>query len=480
MATGDSFFGGNPNDNKRMKSGILRTIAGKLGIDKAIAYSSGARIFQALAGVVSIFFIAAFLTGDEQGYYYTFASILAIQIFFELGFTDIMTQYVAHEAAHLKLNGDLRYEGEERYRSRLTYLIHFCLKWYLVIAIAFFIVVNIVGFVFFSSYGTEGAEINWKMPWLLLSFSTSIKLLQSPFTAIFSGLGKVKEMMQISFYQQLVIPVSQWVLFACGLKLYVVGIGSMLGALIWFVFILRSELKDLFLNLFREKVTEKISYFKEIFPYQWRIAVSWISGYFIFQLFNPVLFATEGPVVAGQMGMTLNVMNAIQALVLSWQNTKVPAYSAWIEMKQYKQLDKVFNQTTRQVMLICSSLLAIMFAGVWFLRVTHMGFRDSELGSRFLDYVPMAILFIPYLVNQMVNSWAIYLRCHKQEPYLITSIAGGVLQCLSVFTVGKIFGLYGIVIGYATIAMVLFPVNYFIFKRKKHEWHQDGVSLAGN
>ena len=236
-----------------MKSGILRTIAGKLGIDKAIAYSSGARIFQALAGVVSIFFIAAFLTGDEQGYYYTFASILAIQIFFELGFTDIMTQYVAHEAAHLKLNGDLRYEGEERYRSRLTYLIHFCLKWYLVIAIAFFIVVNIVGFVFFSSYGTEGAEINWKMPWLLLSFSTSIKLLQSPFTAIFSGLGKVKEMMQISFYQQLVIPVSQWVLFACGLKLYVVGIGSMLGALIWFVFILRSELKDLFLNLFREK-----------------------------------------------------------------------------------------------------------------------------------------------------------------------------------------------------------------------------------
>ena len=463
-----------------MKSGIIRTIAGKLGMDKAIAYSSGARIFQAFAGVISIFFIATFLTGDEQGYYYTFGSILAIQTFFELGFTDIITQYVAHEAAHLQLEEGLRYVGEERYRSRLTYLIHFCLKWYLVISVAFFVVVNIVGFVFFSTYGTEGVEVKWKLPWLLLSLSTSISLLISPFAAIFRGLGRVKEMMQVSFYQQLVIPVSQWILFACGLKLYVVGIASMLGVLIWFVYVLRSELKNLFLNLFRGEITDRISYFKEIFPYQWRIALSWISGYFIFQLFNPVLFATEGPTVAGQMGMTLNVLNAIQALVLSWQSTKVPAYSAWIEMKQYKQLDKVFNLTTRQVMLICSGLLTIMFTGVWFLRVTHLGFRGSELGSRFLDYAPMAILFIPYLVNQMVNSWAIYLRCHKQEPYLVTSIAGGVLQVLSVFILGNHFGLYGIVIGYATIALVLFPVNYKIFRNKKYEWHQDGVSLAGN
>ena len=461
-----------------MGQSLARTIAGKLGIDKAIAYSSGARIFQAFAGVISVFFIAAFLTGDEQGYYYTFGSILAIQTFFELGFTDIITQYVAHEAAHLHLRDDMTYEGEEKYQSRLTYLIHFCLKWYLVIAVAFFVVVNIVGFVFFSSYGTEGAEINWKWPWLLLSFSTSVKLLQAPFSAIYTGLGKVKEMMQITFYQQIILPVSQWIMFACGLKLYVVGIGSLLGVLIWFLFVFNSNLKDLFLNLLRGQVTEKVSYFKEIFPYQWRIAVSWISGFFIFQLFNPVLFATEGPAVAGQMGMTITVLNAIQALVMSWQNTKVPVYSAWIELKQYKQLDNVFNRTTRQVMLICFSLLSIMFAGVWFLRIKHLGFRGSELGSRFLDYAPMAILFVPYLLNQMVSSWAIYLRCHKQEPYLITSVVAGILQCLSVFLLGRNFGLYGIVIGYAAITIALFPANYWIYLTKKREWHADGA-VAG-
>ena len=176
---------------------ILLRVAHKIGMDGAIAYSSGARVFQAIAGIVSIFFIATFLTGEEQGFYYTFGSILAIQVFFELGFTGIMTQYVAHEVVHLKQTEDYQYEGETRYISRLSYLVRFCLKWYSVIAFLFFIVVNAVGIVYFNRFGTTEGIVNWKAPWLLLSFSTAIKLFQSPFTAILTGLGKVKEMNKI-------------------------------------------------------------------------------------------------------------------------------------------------------------------------------------------------------------------------------------------------------------------------------------------
>lgn len=61
-------------------------------MDGAIAYSSAARIIQAVANLLTIFFIATLLSSDEQGYYYTFASVVGIQVFFELGFTGIMTQ----------------------------------------------------------------------------------------------------------------------------------------------------------------------------------------------------------------------------------------------------------------------------------------------------------------------------------------------------------------------------------------------------
>lgn len=86
----------------------------KLGVDKSIAYSSGARVVQAFTGVASILFIAQFLTKTEQGFYYTFGSIIAIQIFFELGLTNIITQYVAHEASHLKWTDSTHLEGRQK------------------------------------------------------------------------------------------------------------------------------------------------------------------------------------------------------------------------------------------------------------------------------------------------------------------------------------------------------------------------------
>jgi len=452
---------------------IIKSAAKKIGIDGAIAYSSAARIFQAVAGVVSVFVIASFLTGPEQGYYFTFNSILAIQVFFELGFTGIMTQYVAHEVVHLNLNEEFIYEGKERYKSRLAYLVRFCLKWYTFVAALFLVIIIIVGLIYFGRFASPNDNVNWQGPWYLLSFSTAVKLFQSPFTAILSGLGKVKEMNAISFYQQLIIPLTQWTLFACGLKLYVVGISSLLGVIVWWVYVLKTQLWRILFNLLKEKITETISYMKEIFPYQWKIALSWISGYFIFQFFNPVLFATEGAVIAGQMGMTIQVLNAIQGFALSWQNTKIPRYCGLIEMRKYNELDTLFYKTIKQMICVCLVILFICYSMIVLLRVTRFTVGNTVFADRFLDYFPMTLMTVSVIVNQFVSSWATYLRCHKKEPYLINSVVMGVLCCLSTLILGKYFGLYGITIGYASLCLfVSLPWGYLIFRTKKSEWHE--------
>lgn len=450
---------------------IIKSAAKKIGMDGAIAYASSARVFQAIAGVLNIFFIATFLSGEEQGFYFTFGSILAIQVFFELGFTGIMTQYVAHEAAYLTLEDSATYQGPERYKSRLTSLIHFCVKWYSVVALFFFVIINVVGFFYFNKFGQTQGTVEWKLPWLILSLGTALKLFQSPFTAIFTGLGKVKEMNKITFYQQVIVHVAQWVLFACGLKLYVIGIASMLGVIVWFLYVASTDMLKIFIGLLKGEVTERVSYMKEIFPYQWKIALSWISGYFIFQLFNPVLFATEGAVIAGQMGMTLSVLNAVQAFAMSWQNTKVPKYSVLIELKQYKELDSLFNVTLKQMAMVCGSLLILTLGVVWFLRTTQLTIGNSILGDRFLDYFPLIMMIIPVFLQSFVNSWATYLRCHKEEPFLVNSICNGIACLLSTLILGNLFGVYGITIGYCAIQLLFFPWGYYIFKTKKELWH---------
>lgn len=449
---------------------IIQSLAKKIGMDKSIAYSSGARIVQGFTGVASVFFITSFLTGVEQGFYYTFGSILALQVFFELGLTGIMTQYVAHEASHLTLNNS-DYEGEEKYKSRLSSLLSFCVKWYSVISVIVFIFLMIVGYVYFNKYGVSHDNVDWQAPWILICVGTAIKLFQSPFNSILMGLGFVKDMSKAGFYQQIILPAFTWIGLACGFKLYVMGFGYLLSVIYWQIFIHRQGLTKILINLWRNKITERVGYMKEIFPYQWRIALSWVSGYFIFQLFNPVLFATEGAVVAGQMGMTLQALNAIQTFSFSWLNTKVPLYSKLIALNDCVQLDALFKKTLKQMSSICAFLLLAFYLFVFILRITQFELNGTVFGYRFLDYIPMVLMMIPVFLQQFTASWATYLRCHKKEPFLMNSIVGGILCMLSTIGFGNLYGLYGITIGYCAITILMFPWGYWLYYSNKKKWH---------
>ena len=117
----------------------MKKLINKLGIDKAIAYSSAARIVQAGSNIVTIFFLAKYLSQEEQGFYYTFGSLVAVQVFFELGLTNIITQFVAHEYAYVTVEND-----KSIYKSRLSSLLHFCIKWYFYLSILLFFILIIV------------------------------------------------------------------------------------------------------------------------------------------------------------------------------------------------------------------------------------------------------------------------------------------------------------------------------------------------
>ena len=448
----------------------LRKLASKIGIDKAIFFTSLARIIQAAGGVISILFVARYLTGEEQGFYYTFGSIVAIQIFFELGLNGIITQYVAHEASFLHWDSKHIIAGEQKYLSRLSSLLHFCVKWYLAFAGALLATLILVGFVFFGKYGNH-EDISWRIPWILLAVGTALNLLLAPVLAFIEGLGKVKEVAKIRLYQQTIGLLIVWTGLALGAKLYVSGLNCLVAVSLIASILCFGNFRKLLTYIWRIRLTDKVNYRREIFPYQWKIALSWVSGYFIFQLFNPVLFATEGAVVAGQMGMTLAALNGIQSLSLSWITTKVPLFSGLIAQRNYTQLDKIFNLTLKQSVSINGLFLLVMLLGIFIIRHFHIVIGGMDLGNRFLPYLPMILMMIPLFVNQFVNSWATYLRCHKQEPFLVNSIVAGILCCLSTVLLGKYFGVLGITGGYCFITCAMSFWGRWIFVTKKREWH---------
>ncbi|SMG16804.1 lipopolysaccharide biosynthesis protein [Fibrobacter sp. UWB13] len=445
----------------------------KLGVDKAIFYTLLSRGLSISTALFTVFFIAKNLSPEEQGFYYTFGSIVALQVFFELGLTGIITQFVAHEASHLKLNSEYRMEGEEKYRSRLSSLLKFCTKWYLVIAILVFIALGIFGSIFFSKYSAEHKDIEWFLPWILLAVGTAFNLLLSPITAFLEGLGKVKEVAQLRFVQQIVHPIVVWGGLSIGGKLFVSGADAFVRVFIVVIIIAKSPFFKILKNIWNDFGSEAVLYMKEIFPYQWRIAVSWISGYFIYQLFNPVLFATEGARVAGQMGMTMAALNGLHALTQSWINTKVPRLSGFIAQKDYKNLDLLFGKTMKQMMLIGTSCLIAFIVVIYAIQKMDFMLFGIHIGDRFLPILPLSLMAWAIWTMFPINCWATYLRCHKKEPLLLNSVVVGILCCISTITFGNLYGVYGITIAFALLRFVSLTWINYIYRHKKREWHND-------
>ncbi len=450
---------------------LIKKGANKFGIDGAITFTLLSRVIQAGGGVVTLIFIAKNLSTVEQGYYYTFGSILAIQIFFELGLSGIITQFVAHENANLIWNDRSSFRGSAESSSRLSSLLRFTVKWFGVIAILLLFGLLISGYFFFGEFGKNDTFVEWQNPWIILSITTSLSLMISPILAFFEGLGQVKEVAKIRLFQQIVQLSLVLIFFSMGFKLYSSPVAAILAFAIVPAWIVLSSKMKLLTFVWEKKDKWKVNYLSEIFPFQWKIALSWISGYFIFQLFNPVLFATEGAIVAGQMGMTLTVLNSIFSLAFSWISTKVPMFSRLIAQKDYKQLDGLFNTTLVQSLVLNILALSLFFVIIFIFRYFDIKLNGKNFADRFLPLLPMFFMIIPIMLNHIIGSWATYLRCHKKEPMLLQSIVMGGLCCASTVGLGHYFGVMGITMGYMILTIASFVWTYFTFSIKKNEWH---------
>lgn len=451
-------------------------ITQKLGINRAIFYTLLGKGFHISTAVFTVLFIVQFLSPNEQGYYYTFGSIVAIQVFFELGLTGIITQYVAHEASHLDFSLPNVINGDEIYQSRLASLLKICSKWYSIISIGLFIVLLIAGFVFFTQFSLQETDVSWKGPWILLVMGTVMNFLITPIIAIIEGLGKVKEIAKYRMIQQIIQPIILWGGLWFGADLYVLGIDAICRVLLIAFFIWRSPIFSMLSLIWRTNISQKVSYKNEIFPYQWRIAISWISGYFIFQLFNPVLFATEGAAVAGQMGITMQALNALQALTLAWINTKIPQISGLIALRKYTELDILFNRTFKQVVLLGGFIIMLFVTIIITIQQIDLPFDYIKIGSRFLPPIPMLLMAWSVFSMFPVNCWAIYLRSHKKEPLLKNSVIMGILCCLSTLILGNYYGLYGITIGFACLRIISLIWIRSVFINKRDQWHSSTIN----
>jgi O-antigen/teichoic acid export membrane protein len=443
----------------------VRAFAKRLGIDRAVFYTLLARAWSVASGLVTIVFVTAHLSPDLQGYYYTFYSLIALQIFAELGLNFAIVQFASHEMANLSWTPEGMVSGSEEAKRRLQSLMHFAFSWFGVAALLTLAVLLPLGMHYFgATTATLARGVN--APWSLLVVASAINLIVNPFMALLEGCGKVAKVAMLRLSQSIASVLSVWVVLSRGGHLYSLAVSSSVTTLVgsaWLWFRYRHFFRDL---LAHRTHVPGISWRRELWPFQWRIAVSFTSGYLITQLFNPLLLATHGPAAAGQLGMSLQIISAMNGAAMAWITTKAPTYGQLIATGQIRRLDALFTRGLVQSF----AFLFLGVAAVWF-TIHYLSMSTSTYATRVLPLPLFSLLCLACLANHIVVAEAVYLRAHKREPFMVLSLLNGLTTAgLGLLLVPRL-GATGAVYAYATTSLLIgLGGGTFVFVRHHREW----------
>lgn len=437
-----------------------------LGLDGAVAFTSLARVVSIAGSTVTVLLIVRFLTPTEQGYYYTLLSLVALQMVFELGFSFVVQQLAAHECIHLELHQDGSVSGNPAAHARLASALQLSVRWYSVAAAAMGMILAPLGALFFARHaGPAAAQVAWQGPWLLAVAASMANLWCQPFYSFLDGCGQVRAIAALRLQQAVAGMALAWtaMLLHHGLYSPALVIAGQVGAGLFFLAARRRLLTGL---LVHQVCDASICWSREVWPFQWRIAVSWMCSYFTMQVFIPILFALRGPVEAGQMGMSLSIAGYIAGLVLPWITTKATPFGRLIAQRQFQGLDRLFLRTLGQAMAMFVLIALAADAGVALLTVVA-----PRLAARMVSPQLFALLVLAVGANFVVLSLGILLRCFKREPYLWQSLAVASLTLLlAVFTAPR-WGNAGVTLSYlAATAGIALPSALMIFARARRRY----------
>jgi hypothetical protein len=456
-------------DYKFSASQYLAKLKHWTGLDRAIAYTVMGRFWQGIAGIITVLLIARFLTPNEQGYYYTFSSIVTLQIVFELGFSFVVLQLAAHERAQLTFLPDGRVEGNVIAYSRVASVLQKSIRWYSVAALLMVATVLPAGLYFFNTHQQAGTVVLWKGPWCIVAMAAALTFQLNPVFSFLEGCGFVPQVARMRFGQAVLGSVLAWAALVIHHGLFAPAMLIVGQAMAGLAFLLTSPRRKLLSSLILHSVGKHyVGWRSEIWPFQWRIALSALSGYLIFYIFNPLLFAYQGPIAAGRMGMSLTVSGAVGVVAMAWMNTKASPFGNLVARNDIDTLDRLFFRTLWQSTILCAIGTVVLF--VCFLVGSS---SYPKLAARFLTPWAFGLLLLTMVVNQVIFSEALYLRAHKREPFLVPSVTGAFITLGMTWILAKFWGANAVALGnFLLTALLGLPWSTYIFITMRKQWHR--------
>ena len=375
-------------------------------MDGAFVSTALLRMSSSLTGLVSAWAIIVYLTPEQQGYWYTFMSLLAIAAFAELGAGQILLRFVAHEVGHRE--GELTPQGLLRLRA----LFAFSLKWGGAVSLVSALIAYPLGVCWFG-FRAADTGVGGGGPWALAAVACIPMLLLGFLNAFFEGWQRVTVTNASRLCAAWVTLGATLAAFVSGLGLWAFGIGRLAGSgggMVVTALLQKSLIRE---HSLLSPAPGAFAWKTEFLPLQTRYALTWVTGILVNSFYAPVIFRMVGAEAAGKFGMTISVVAILGAIASALVGARQARMAALAGKGDVAGLAAMF----RPVLLLSIMAYGAGSAALALVLWLQPGVLDRYVG-RLLPPADMALATVAGFFWLLITLFTTCVRSFNQEPFV--------------------------------------------------------------
>jgi hypothetical protein len=401
--------------------------------------------------LVVILLATKFLSPSMQGLFFSFMSFGVLVQLGDFGLSYAVMQKASYLAQ--ASNGSLHW-FETRVRRTAFF-----------VAALSTAVAGILGFLSFSSWDmTPQLEgISWKAAWGLGLAGLFAGQCTSPVLSFIEGSGKVVAAWRLRMLQEWIGGIAFTVALVLGWGLYSISFYWVGRSLVSFPLLFQPLYKSDTPHYSGSPLTFR--WRDEMWPFQWRIGLSSLSGFLIFRATTIVVLSEQGLVVAGQYGFALAAMNMMLAVTTSWPNSQAAHLGQLLSNGRSLAATVEAERTLRD-----STLLAVVSAILVWVLFSLAASADLDISRRMTDLWTLGVIFSTGVIHHVVASQAVLLRAQVREPLLAISVIGGIVNISAAFIAAHFGTSLEIALSGLTCALVGLGVTTRLFLIQRKDW----------
>ncbi len=431
-------------------TGRIRRIVGS---DATLAMS--ARATQGAAMGLGAVLVIWQTSPIDQGFYFAFISFGILLQLCDFGLSYASLQSASHLVATSRI-------------AALPALAALALRINAVVTSLAAIVVAVLGWWVFAR--TPGdAIVAWTAPWLVFVVGVAANHLTAPYIFLVEGGVSVTRAWRFRLIQEVLSGSALLVVLTSGLGLWSLVAYYWTRCLLTVAWMRWGPL--LRVDAGSEPFTLR-RWRTELWPFQWRVGLSAISSYLVFQAFGPVLFALHGPAEAGRFSLSLSMMNAIVMVTTAWPISQAAHFGILLGRRQGRDLSLRWTRLLMQ-----STAFAALGSLVTIVAFIALRRWAPDAMGRFAGPTTTGLLIASAVAHHVIACIAVVLRSERRDPLLALGIVSGAVT-LTLMTLAALSGeLTWIALAYLLCTAATLPVAYSIYRRFALR-HRDAPATA--